>query len=130
MIYKFFDTNAIWQISFDNIDFQPVISSITFQELRDIQTAIKNVQADIAIDFYNKIELKLSQCEVWEYKEEMLSIYDSIGINHITNELKSLACAFSYDYHMHPDETVFVTCSIPLAMLANRFFGEDSIEIC
>ena len=46
----------------------------------------------------------------------------------VNTDLKILACAFDYDTHEHPDETIFVTNDLALKTIANLFFGEDSIE--
>jgi hypothetical protein len=40
-----------------------------------------------------------------------------------------VALAIQYDRMCHPDETIFVTSNKDLAEVANRYFGEDSIEL-
>jgi hypothetical protein len=48
----------------------------------------------------------------------------------MTDEIPSeLALAIQYEKICHPDETVFVTSDKDVAEIANRFFGEDSIEL-
>lgn len=116
MTYKFFDTNSFIPLQLKDLDgFQPVISSITFQELNHF----KGLQQD-----------KIQKCEIWNYEEKMLiPVLSVTGLTKITNDLKLLACAFDYDHNAHPDETIFVTNNPQLGEIANRFFGEDSIEI-
>ena len=48
----------------------------------------------------------------------------------ISDEIPSeLALAIQYEKMCHPDETIFVTSDKELAEIANRYFGEDSIEL-
>ena len=48
----------------------------------------------------------------------------------VTDEIPSeLALAIQYEKMCHPDETVFVTSDPKVAEIANRYFGEDSIEL-
>ena len=52
---------------------------------------------------------------------------ESIGM---TDEIPSeLALAIQYEKMCHPDETIFVTSDKDMADIANRYFGEDSIEL-
>lgn len=48
----------------------------------------------------------------------------------ITDEIPSeLALAIQYEKMCHPDETIFITSDKDMAEVANRYFGEDSIEL-
>ena len=48
----------------------------------------------------------------------------------MTDEIPSeLALAIQYEKICHPDETIFVTSDKDMADIANRYFGEDSIEL-
>lgn len=48
----------------------------------------------------------------------------------MTDEIPSeLALAIQYEKMCHPDETIFVTSDKDMAAIANRYFGEDSIEL-
>lgn len=48
----------------------------------------------------------------------------------MTDEVPSeLALAIQYEKMCHPDETIFVTSDEDIADIANRYFGEDSIEL-
>ena len=133
MIYKFYDTCSLLLKTnhlFDEENVKVVISSISLQELEDIKTA-SNKDAEIkysARKLLNTLNNNPEAYEIWVFKEEMLEPIVSKGFTHINNDLKILACAFTYDYCKHPDETVFVTNDLALKAIANCFFGEDSIE--
>lgn len=48
----------------------------------------------------------------------------------MTDEIPSeLALAIQYEKMCHPDEAIFVTSDKDMADIANRYFGEDSIEL-
>lgn len=131
--YKFYDTCSLLLKTnhlFDEEDIKVVISSISLQELEDIKTA-NNKDAEIkysARKLLNILNENPEAYEIWVFKEDMLKPIIEKGFDHINNDLKILACAFDYDYKVHPDETVFVTNDLALKAIANCFFGEDSIE--
>ena len=133
MIYKFYDTCSLLLKAnslFDDEDAKVIISSITLQELEDIKTA-NNKDAEVkysARKILNILNEHSGAYEISIYKDSMLEPIVSKGFDHINNDLRILACAFNYDYYIHPDETVFVTNDLALKAIANCFFGEDSIE--
>ena len=133
MIYKFYDTCSLLLKAnslFDDEDVKVIISSITLQELEDIKTA-NNKEAEVkyfARKILNVFNEHPGAYEISIYKDNMLEPIVSKGFDHINNDLRILACAFNYDYYIHPDETVFVTNDLALKAIANCFFGEDSIE--
>lgn len=133
MIYKFFDTCSLLLKAnhlFDDNSYKIVISSISLQELEDIKTA-SNKDAEIkysARRLLAALNENPEAYEIWIFKDEMIQPIIEKGFTHINNDLRILACAFDYDYHKHPDETVFVTNDLALKAIANCFFGEDSIE--
>lgn len=133
MTYKFYDTCSLLLKTnhlFDEEDTKVVISSISLQELEDIKTA-NNKDAEIkysARKLLNILNENPEAYEIWIFKEDMLNPIIEKGFDHINNDLKILACAFDYDFNVHPDETVFVTNDLALKAIANCFFGEDSIE--
>jgi predicted ribonuclease YlaK len=133
MIYKFYDTCSLLLKAnslFDDENVKVIISSITLQELEDIKTA-NNKDAEVkysARKILNILNEYPGAYEISIYKDSMLEPIVSKGFDHINNDLRILACAFNYDYYMHPDETVFVTNDLALKAIANCFFGEDSIE--
>ena len=133
MTYKFYDTCSLLLKAnhiFDEENVKVIISSITLQEIEDIKTA-NNKDAEIkysARRVLNSLNDNPEAYEIWIFKEEMLEPITSKGFSHINNDLRILACAFNYDYYVHPDETIFVTNDLALKSIANCFFGEDSIE--
>ena len=133
MIYKFYDTCSLLLKAnslFDDENVKVIISSITLQELEDIKTA-NNKDAEVkysARKILNILNEHPGAYEISIYKDSMLEPIVSKGFDHINNDLRILACAFNYDYYIHPDETVFVTNDLALKAIANCFFGEDSIE--
>ena len=133
MTYKFFDTCSLLKKAnnlFEDNNYKTVISSISLQELEDIKTA-SNKDAEIkyaARKLLNTLNENPEAYEIWIFREEMLNPIIEKGFSHINNDLRILACAFDYDYQVHPDETVFVTNDLALKAIANCFFGEDSIE--
>ena len=133
MTYKFYDTCSLLLKAnhlFDEENIQVVMSSISLQELEDIKTA-NNKDAEIkysARKLLNILNENPEAYEIWIFKEDMLNPITEKGFDHINNDLKILACAFDYDFNVHPDETVFVTNDLALKAIANCFFGEDSIE--
>ena len=133
MTYKFYDTCSLLLKTnhlFDEENVRVVISSISLQELEDIKTA-NNKDAEIkysARKLLNILNENPEAYEIWVFKEDMLKPIIKKGFDHINNDLKILACAFDYDYKVHPDETVFVTNDLALKAIANCFFGEDSIK--
>lgn len=133
MTYKFYDTCSLLLKTnhlFDEENVRVAISSITLQELEDIKTS-RNKDAEIkysARKLLQTLKENAGCYDIWIYKEEMLDPIVAKGFTHVNDDLRILACAFDYDTHVHPDETVFVTNDIALAEIANCFFGMDSIE--
>ena len=133
MIYKFYDTCSLLLKAnslFDDENVKVIISSITLQELEDIKTA-NNKDAEVkysARKILNILNEHPGAYEISIYKDSMLEPIVSKGFDHVNNDLRILACAFNYDYYIHPDERVFVTNDLALKAIANCFFGEDSIE--
>lgn len=132
MTYKFYDTCSLLLKADDLFEenVKVVISSITFQELEDIKTSgNKDQEAKYtARKLLRDLKTHKGEYDIHIYKEKMLKPIIKKGFDHVNNDLRILACAFDYDYHVHPDETVFVTNDLSLQAIANCFFGEDSIE--
>ena len=133
MEYKFYDTCSLLLKAdnlFDEEDrYRTVISTITLQELEDIKTS-STKDPDIkysARKILNILNNNPDKYEVWIFKDEMLDPIVEKGFTHINNDLRILAAAFNYDTYQHPDETIFVTNDLALKVIANCFFGEDSI---
>lgn len=125
MIYKFFDTSSLLLLkksAFEQEDYKIVISTITLQELEDLKD--KKHEARRCLRLLDKYQ---GNYEVYIFDMSMLNpiIEKNFGIS---NDMKILAAAISYDKKVHPDETVFVTNDRALKHIANVFFGSDSIE--
>ena len=133
MIYKFYDTCSLLlkgEHLFDIPDEKVVISSLTLQELEDIKTSgRKDAETKVAArSLLRFLDRHVGKYEVHIYRDAMLSrLLDKCDFE-VNTDLKILACAFDYDTHEHPDETIFVTNDLALKTIANLFFGEDSIE--
>jgi hypothetical protein len=110
MIYKFYDTAALAEARehiFDNLETErPVISTWSLDKLKDL-SFLTNRKDDYDIHIYEGNMIP----RFADYKD-----------------IESLMAAIDYDDKVHPDETVFVSNSIALRQIANKFFGEDSIE--
>lgn len=132
MIYKFFDTTSLL-LAHNNLfseNYRLVISSITLEELENIKTSA-NKDAEIkyqAREVVRQLNQNPNKYDLVIFKDYMLDPILAKAEFNINNDLKILACAFDYDYYEHPDETVFVTNDLTLKLIANLFFGEDSIE--
>lgn len=133
MIYKFYDTSSLLlniEHLFDDTDSRVIISSISIQELENIKVS-NNKDAEIkykARKLVNVLNNNTNNYDIYVFKENMLRPIVDKGYSYITDDLKILSCAIDYDYFQHPDETVFVTNDLVLKLIANQFFGEDSIE--
>ena len=94
----------------------------------------KIVISDRTEDFFNINSISIPQefknsIEIYPLKDEMYKPLDDYDPDCWKMEWSEcLACAFDYDYNVHPDETIFISNSAPLRDLANRFFGDDSIK--
>ena len=133
MTYKFYDTCSLLLKAnhlFDEENVVVAVSSISLQELEDIKTAY-NKDAEIkysARKVLRELNEHMGEFDIYVYKESMMEPITKKGFDHITNDLRILACAFDYDTNIHPDETIFVTNDLALKAIANCFFGDDSIE--
>lgn len=103
-IYKFYDVSSLKK--FKQLPKQGVISSEGAKLYASIPNGIT----------------------VHPYTDDML-LPLLLTSHHDGLPLKCLASAFNYDLKVHPDATIFVTADARLADFANRFFGEDSIEL-
>lgn len=131
MIYKFYDTCSLLlqqEHLFDEENVRVIISSITLQELEEIKTSSRK-DAEIkysARKLLHQLEENEEKYDVHIFQNEMLKPFIEKDLE-INNDIKILATAFDYDTHYHPDETVFVSNDLALRMIANLFFGSDSV---
>lgn len=119
--YRFYDTQAFlksWgELSYFNIPF--AISTETIIYLEKDKSNFRKILLDLK---------ERNNYDVWIYTEDMIN---KITEKKILNSEKyiDLACALDYDIKKHPDETIFVTSELSTAIIANLFFGEDSIKL-
>ena len=110
MIYKFYDYESfIKQNPKDLLKCRFAISNSTYQRVFNEDTGDLLF---LLMTSRNKFDI----CY-----EESIEITDNIP--------SELALAIQYENMFHPDETVFVTNDEEMAKIANRYFGEDSIEL-
>jgi len=125
--YNFYDTSSLLLKSHSlfNNDENIVISSITLEELDKLKS--KNPKARQIIHLLDKNQGKY---EIIFFESYMLDLVrERYQYNIETNDMRILATAIHYDTYIHPDETVFYTNDRLLALIANLFFGEDSIKL-
>lgn len=110
MIYKFYDYESfIKQSPKDLLNCRFAISNSTYQK---VFTEDTGDLLFLLMTSRNKFDI----C----YEESI----------EMTDEIPSeLALAIQYEKICHPDETIFVTSDKEVAEIANRYFGEDSIEL-
>ena len=110
MIYKFYDYESfIKQNPKDLLECRFAISNSTYQKVFSEDTG----------DLLFLLMTSRNKFDVC-YEESV----------EITDEIPSeLALAMQYEKMCHPDETIFVTSDKDMADIANRYFGEDSIEL-
>ena len=110
MIYKFYDYESfIKQNPKDLLKCRFAISNATYQKVFSEDTGDLLF---LLMTSRNKFDI----C----YEESV----------EVTDEIPSeLALAIQYEKMCHPDETIFVTSDKDMADIANRYFGEDSIEL-
>lgn len=130
MTYYFYDTCSLLLRANDLFDKNEhiALSSITLSELENIKTSA-NKDADVkyaARRLLHTLDENKDKYDTVIFKTSMLEPIVAADIE-VTNDTKILACALAYDCKWHPDEVVFVTNDLALKMIANLFFGEDSI---
>ena len=128
--FRFYDTSSLLLMA-DNFsdDQYYIISSISLNELEGIKSS-NTIDEDIkyaARRVLSYIDNSNGNVEVIIYNKDMLSLLDNYDLV-INNDTKILACALWYDKEVHPDETIFVSNDVLLKIIANLFFGDDSIE--
>ena len=110
MIYKFYDYESfIKQKPKDLLKDRFAISNSTYQKVFSEDTGDLLF---LLMTSRNKFDI----CY-----EESVEIMDELPTE--------LALAIQYEKMCHPDETIFVTSDKDVAEIANRYFGEDSIEL-
>ena len=110
MIYKFYDYESfIKQNTKDLLKCRFAISNNTYQKVFTEDTG----------DFLILLMTNRNKFDICY--EESIEIPEGMPVE--------LALAIQYEKMFHPDEVIFVTSDEEVADIANRYFGEDSIEL-
>lgn len=131
--YHFYDTSSLLKRASNLFDIEEniVISTITLQELEKIKSSADKEPSVRAAtrQVLNKLHEHPKGYEVAIYnnEDEILLPIKKMMLP-INNDTKILASAIAYDNMYHPDETIFYTNDISLQVIANLFFGEDSVR--
>lgn len=130
MDYKFYDTSSLLLRAEDLFtkeeDQNIAISSITLKELENIKTSItKSPEAKCAARHLLRL-LDQVPIQIIIYKEKYIKYIEKYELP-INDDMRILACAIAFD-KLYPDEVTFVTNDLSLKVIANLYFGEDSIE--
>lgn len=130
--YLFYDTSSLLLDSKNLFKNKThfIISSITLRELENIKTSYsKDAEVKMAARaLLNQLVSHVGEFTVWQYNESMIAPIIEKELE-ITPDTKILSCAINYDNIVHPDEVVFVTADLGQYLIANLFFGQDSIRL-
>lgn len=107
-----------------------IISSITLKELENIKTSFsKDAEVKMAARaLLNQLVSHIGEFTVWQYNESMLAPIIEKELE-VSPDTKILSCAINYDNTVHPDEVIFVTADLGQYLIANLFFGQDSVKL-
>lgn len=129
--YHFYDTSALLERANTLSEFEEniVISTTVLEELEKIKSSNNKdeVVKQMARKIIRYIKNNPSEIEVICYVDDMLDYVRELGIESSTPDNKILAAAIWYDQHVAPDNTTFFTNDLSLSVIANLYFGEDSI---
>jgi predicted ribonuclease YlaK len=127
--YKFYDTSSLLLLSDEELNQNFIISSITLNELENIKTSRnKDFEVKVAArHVLHKLFENRGKYQIVIYQPEDLEL---LGDNHfdITDDIRILSGALWADHNIAPDDITFVTNDLALMMIANLYFGSDSIE--
>lgn len=129
MDYMFYDTSSLLLRANDLFtkeeDNRIAISSITLAELENIKTSFhKSPEIKCAARHLLHL-LDQHPVEVIIYKENFENYITKKQLP-INADTQIIACACYFDI-LHPDEVIFVTNDLSQKIIANLFFGDDSI---
>lgn len=118
--YPFYDTSALLRMA-SSLPFPLAISSITLEELEYLKSTLPQARLVLKQLASNRNYTTII------FKETYLTpiVEASLPIN---NDSRIIACALAYD-RTHPDEVQFITADVAQSVIANLFFGEDSITL-
>lgn len=128
---KFYDTCSLLLIGEGIFDLEEhfVISSITFNELERIKTAVNK---DESIKYSARILTHLLEkyegyYEVVIHRNSYEDVIKQQGFD-INDDMRILSDAIWCNENLHVDSTIFVTNDMSLKNIANIFFGDGMID--
>ena len=127
--YKFYDTSSLLLLSDEELCEKFIISSVTLTELENIKTSRnKDYEVKIAArHVLRKLTEEARNYEVVIYQPSHLELLKDYHFE-INDDIRILADALWADHNIAPDDITFVTNDLALRMIANLYFGSDSIQ--
>lgn len=124
----FYDTIGLINYWYNNTNELPsefVISIYTIQYLEEHQQNIEDMKRILKQLSSKEIKWELAPLPPFplDCEEKLLKIYPFKNKNYY-----ELASAINYERKFAPDETIFITGTLSQSIIANLFFGEDSIQ--
>lgn len=127
--YKFYDTSSLLLLSDDELNENFIISSITLSELENIKTS-RNKDYEIKVaarHILRKLTEEARDYQVVIYQPSHLELLGEYHFE-VNDDIRILADALWADRNIAPDDITFITNDLALRMIANLYFGDDSIK--
>lgn len=127
--YKFYDTSSLLLLSDEELCEKFIISSVTLAELENIKTS-RNKDYEVKMasrHVLRKLTEEARNYEVVIYQPSHLELLKDYHFE-VNDDIRILADALWADRNIAPDDITFVTNDLALTMIANLYFGNDSIE--
>ena len=127
--YKFYDTSSLLLLSDEELCEKFIISSVTLAELENIKTSRnKDYEVKLAArHILRKLTEEARNYEVVIYQPSHLELLKDYHFE-VNDDIRILADALWADRNIAPDDITFVTNDLALMMIANLYFGSDSIQ--
>lgn len=127
--YKFYDTSSLLLLSDEELCEKFIISSVTLAELENIKTSRnKDYEVKLAVrHILRKLTEEARNYEVVIYQPSHLELLKDYHFE-VNDDIRILADALWADRNIAPDDITFVTNDLALMMIANLYFGSDSIQ--
>lgn len=126
--YKFYDTSSLLLLTDEELCENFIISSITLSELENIKTS-RNKDHEVKLAarrVLRKLTEESKKYQVVIYQPSHLELLSDYHFD-INDDIRILADALWADRNIAPDDITFVTNDLALTMIANLYFGDDSI---
>ena len=127
--YKFYDTSSLLLLSDEELQEEFFISSITLSELESLKnsnTKDYDIKAT-ARRILRKLRFESRSYQVIIYQPSHLELLGEYHFE-VNNDIRILADALWADRHYATDDLTFITNDLALTMIANLYFGSDSIS--